>query len=119
MQQRRVEVRLFGRVLDEKYTRVLKTLPDLSLPDVMLLDAVQKGRPLSDEGTKTLRRKKLIEGRKPNLHVSERVADATGERVAYTRNRGLDKDYYIGEMRAKDGTITNRGTKRKPRWERV
>ena len=94
MQQRRVEVRLFGRVLDEKYTRVLKTLPDLSLPDVMLLDAVQKGRPLSDEGTKTLRRKKLIEGRKPNLHVSERVADATGERVAYTRNRGLDKDYY-------------------------
>jgi ATP-dependent DNA helicase RecG len=162
IRQRRVEVRLFGRVLDEKYTRVLKALPDLSLPDVMLLDAVQKGRPLSDEGAKVLRRKKLIEGRKPNLHVSERVADVTGERVAYTRNRGLDKDFYkqlllkhldrfgsatreeidqllrgkladllsedqkinkirnlITEMRAKDGTITNRGTKRKPRWERV
>jgi ATP-dependent DNA helicase RecG len=36
----------------------------------------------------------LIEGRKPNFHVSAVVADVTSSRADYIRNRSLDDEYY-------------------------
>ena len=36
----------------------------------------------------------MIEGRKPNFFVSAHVADATNTRAEYTRNKGLDDQYY-------------------------
>ncbi len=160
---RRVEVHIFGRILDEKYSRVLRDCGDLSLADVMLLDAVQKGRAVPAEAIKHLRKLKLIEGRAPkNLYVSSKIASAMGEQVAYTKNRCLDKEAYkmlilkhldkfgsatredinqllldklpevlsneqkehrikniLSEMRSRDKTIINQGSKRKPAWVRV
>ena len=92
--KKRVEVRLYGRIIDEKYTRVLKTKPDLSLFEVMWLDAVQKGRPLTDNALGALRRKGLIEGRVPNLFVSASVASALDEKATYIKNKGFDEQYY-------------------------
>ena len=43
---REVQVRIIGKVLDEKYTRMLMARTDLDLWDVIALDKVQKGRPL-------------------------------------------------------------------------
>ncbi len=37
---------------------------------------------------------RLIEGRKPNLHVSAPVADATSQRVGYLKYRPLDNRHY-------------------------
>jgi len=92
--QQRVEVRLTGRILDERYTQVLMQQPELSLMDVFLLDKVQKRLPLGPAEAKALRGRKLIEGRAPNLHVSAQVAEALGEQAQYTLNKGLDSGYY-------------------------
>ena len=89
-----VKVRVFGKVIDENYTRMLMTQTDLDLFEVMALDKVQKQLPITEEEFKLLKRQKLIEGRRPNLYVSSRIAAATGARVAYIRNRGLDKEHY-------------------------
>lgn len=61
---------------------------------VIALDRVQKGQPLTDEQFKLLKRHKLIEGRRPNLFVAATVAGAAGQQAAYIRNRGLDKSHY-------------------------
>lgn len=91
---KRVEVRIYGRLLSEAYSRVLQQMPELGLYEVMLLDSVQKGKPISADGLKRLRQLKLVEGRSPNLHVSAGVASAMNDKASYTRNRGLDKQFY-------------------------
>ncbi len=93
-ERRRVEVRIFGKLLDEKYTHALIARPELTLREVMLLDRVQKRKPLVAAEIKVLRAKRLIEGRAPNLYISATVADMTGQQVAYIRNRGMDKMHY-------------------------
>lgn len=90
----RVKVRLLGKVLDENYSRALMRHADLTLHEVMALDRVQKGLPLTDEQFTLLKRRTLIEGRRPNLYVAASVAKATGQEAAYIRNRGLDKAHY-------------------------
>lgn len=90
----KVAVRLTGRVLDENYTRLLMSQTELNLIDVIALDKVQKKRPLEDESFKHLKQRKLIEGRRPNLFVSAKIAAVTGNRAAYIRNRAFDKGHY-------------------------
>lgn len=94
--KQRVEVRIPGRILDEKYTYALIQQPDLSLLDVVLLDKVQKRNPISSDEAKSLRNKKLIEGRSPNYFVSAAVAKAIGKEAQHTLNKGLGKDFYQG-----------------------
>lgn len=67
---------------------------ELDLMDVIALDKVQKQRTVSDDEFKRLKGQHLIEGRRPNLFVSAKVAVATGDKAAYIKNRGLDKTHY-------------------------
>jgi len=90
----RVKVRIIGKVIDEKYTRMLMQRTDLDLWDVIALDKVQKGRPLSENEFKLLKTKRLIEGRRPNLFVSADVAAATETKADYIKKRAFDKKYY-------------------------
>lgn len=89
----RVAVRLMGRILDENYTRVLMEKTDVSLMDVIALDKVQKKRALSDEEFRQLKKQRLIEGRRPNIFVSSKIAAATGDKATYIKHRGLDKQH--------------------------
>lgn len=89
----RVKVRLIGQILDPNYTRMLMSQTNLDLLDVIALDKVQKGQPISDDEVKALRSKKLIEGRRPSIHVSADVAAATDTMVDYLMKRGIDRDY--------------------------
>lgn len=89
----RVKVRLIGQILDPNYTRMLMSQTGLDLLDVIALDKVQKGQSINDEEAKSLRAKKLIEGRRPNIHVSADVAAATDTMVDYLRRRGIDREY--------------------------
>ena len=89
-----VKVVLSNKVLDERYTRMLLARADLDLWDVIALDKVQKGKPLSDDEFKSVKSKQLIEGRRPNLFVSAEVAVATDDKESYIRNRAFDKEYY-------------------------
>ena len=90
-----VGVSVPGRILDERYTRLLMEQADLDLVEVMLLDRVQKGQPIDREGHRRLKSAGLVEGRYPNLIVAGAVAKATGEAGRHIRERGLDKQYYL------------------------
>jgi ATP-dependent DNA helicase RecG len=90
----KVVVRLTGRVLDENYTQLLMRQTEIDLMDVIALDKIQKKRPLDNETFKRLKQRKFIEGRRPNLFVSARIADVTGDRAAYIKNRAFDKAHY-------------------------
>ncbi|MEO8342253.1 MAG: hypothetical protein ABI536_00400, partial [Gallionella sp.] len=90
-----VSVRLIGHILDENYTQLLMAHGELDLMDVITLDKVQKRRPISDEEFKRLKDQHLIEGRRPNLYVSGKVAAATGDKAAYIKNRAFDKTHYM------------------------
>ena len=56
----------------------------------MLLDHVQRDKPISDEAFKQLRRQHLIEGRKPHLFVAKHIAQRTDKKVEYSMHKGLD-----------------------------
>ena len=90
----RVKVRIFGKVIDENYTRTLLARTDLSIWDVIALDKVQKGKPVTDEELKALKKKRLIEGRRPNYFVSAEVAAATETKADYIKKRAFDKTHY-------------------------
>lgn len=90
----RVMVTLRGRILDERYTRLLMAQTDLDLGTIILLDKVQKGQRLSADEAKRVKAAKLVEGRYPNLIVAGPLAAAAGEKARHIRNRGLDSQYY-------------------------
>lgn len=91
----RVQVTIPGRILDERYTRLLMQQPDLSLTQVILLDRIQKGLPISRDEHLQLKKHKLVEGRFPNLIVSAAMARATGETARHVRESGFEKQYYL------------------------
>lgn len=91
---RRVQVTITGKVVDIAYAKKLAAYPDLTLEDIILLDRVQKRKPITDEQAKHLKAQGLIEGRKPNYHISEQLADHSGDRVQYIRNRAFDDQHY-------------------------
>ena len=88
----RVSVTVYGRVLNENYSRLLATEPSLELGSVLLLDLVQKGAPITKEQAKVLRERNLVEGRYPKLTISSRVAGVIGSQDEYIRMRGLDNE---------------------------
>jgi len=90
----RVELAITGQLLDIKYTQTLMRRSDLDLHQVLLLDRVQKRRGLSKDDARELKSLKLVEGRAPNYFISSKVAEWTGQKASYIRNRGLDDGYY-------------------------
>ena len=89
-----VRMTVYGSVVDPAYSRMLMQKTDLPLDEILALDRVQKRLPLTDPMIKRLRRDGLIEGRKPNLHVSASVAKVTASKADYIRTRAQDDDYY-------------------------
>lgn len=90
----KVKVTITGKVLDLDYARALAKNPDLTLETIMLLDKVQKHKQLLPQEAEHLKKRGLIEGRKPNYHISAMLADATGQRVDYILSKGMDDHYY-------------------------
>jgi ATP-dependent DNA helicase RecG len=85
---------VYGGVVDPAYTRVLMEHGGLKLADVLALDRVQKGLEVPDEAIRALRRKGLVEGRKPRFRVSSAVAAASGKKAAYIKTRAFDDQHY-------------------------
>jgi ATP-dependent DNA helicase RecG len=67
----------------------------LSLQDIMALDKVQKHQALTADEEKALKAEALIEGRKPNFFVAKSLAQQTGPKASYSKNRAFDKQYYL------------------------
>lgn len=88
-----VKLTIYGRVVDEGYTKLLMQNSSLPFEDVLALDRVQKDRPISDAAIRRLRSKKLVEGRRPHLRVAASVAKATGTQANYLQARGQSDEY--------------------------
>lgn len=89
----KVQVQIIGKVIDVNYARKLAQMDNLSLQEIILLDKVIKQKELQNHEIRDLRRKGLIEGRKPNIHISSSVANITGDKASYIKQRGIDDDY--------------------------
>jgi ATP-dependent DNA helicase RecG len=94
---RQVKCTIQGNVLDENFAKILVNNPDLTLQEIMLLDSVQKHKPLTDDSIGYLRKKKYIEGRKPHIYLSMSVVKGTkhiGLKTSYIKNKSFDDDYF-------------------------
>ncbi len=92
----RVKVTIIGKVLDMEYADVLAREESLVLEEIMMLDKVQKKKPLTSAEAKHLRKKGLIEGIKPNYTISAKLAQKIGQKAEYSKAVGFEKTKYFG-----------------------
>lgn len=90
----KVILNISGKVLDEKYTRMLMERRDLDLPTIILLDRIQKRKHISKEQSRLLKSKKLVEGRYPNLFVTSILATTAEEKAKYIKHKAIDDKHY-------------------------
>lgn len=72
-------------------------------------DKVQKGVQIAKDDVNILRKRNLVEGRYPRIHISAKVAAISKQKASYLHNRGLDEEHYatlILEHILKFGSIT-------------
>ena len=93
-----VQVILYGKILDGRYTKLLMRQTDLNLDEIILLDKLQKGVPISREAATQLRKKRLIEGRYPNIYPAEKIAVTTDKLEEYLDNKAYDDAFYIQKI---------------------
>jgi ATP-dependent DNA helicase RecG len=89
-----VGVTVYGKILDENYTKVLFKNQDFDLETVFLIDRVQKNKPIDKEAIKHLRKLGVIEGRAPGLYISAQVAESMDQKAQYVKNKAFDDEYY-------------------------
>jgi len=89
-----VKMTIFGKLIDENYSRILMEDLELSLNEVIWLDAIQKKRTITKDAALNLKKRGLVEGRYPKLFVSAKIAQTTGEKAEYTKHKAFDKQYY-------------------------
>ena len=90
-----VNVKIYGKVIDERYAQLLASGTQLSLKECIWLDAVQKHRQVTPSALEILKARKLIEGRAPNYFISLAVAKKTKQLGEYTKMKGLERDKYL------------------------
>ena len=93
-----VRVVLHGKILDERYTRLLMRQEDLSLDEIILLDKLQKGVRISKDEAVPLRKKGLIEGRYPNIYPAVEIAVKTERIEEYLENKAYDNSFYTQKI---------------------
>jgi ATP-dependent DNA helicase RecG len=83
-----------GTVINTDYSLLLFENTDITLTEAYLLDRVQRKEQISDDAIKLLRQRRLIEGRKTSLFISNKVAKLTKQKALYSKNKGLDDNFY-------------------------
>lgn len=89
LSENHVEVTIMGKILDMNYANILANNTDLDLLDIELLNRIQLGKKLSDIEISSLRKKHLIEGRKPNIYIAKHIAQKVGQKIEYSGHKGL------------------------------
>ena len=86
---------MYGQAIDGNFSKMLIQRNDITLTEAILLDRVQKSLAITDHAAAELRKRKLIEGRKPNFFVGAEIAQMTDKKADYSKNKGLNKHYYL------------------------
>lgn len=90
----KVKVTVVGKVLNMDYAQMLAGDHSLNLMEIELLSRIQMHKSLTDYEISYLRKRKLVEGRKNALYIAKSVASNIGKKAEYTKNKGLDDQYY-------------------------
>lgn len=96
----KVKVTIIGKILDENFARILIKNSELKLEEIILLDKVQKKKEITESEFKHLKKCKYIEGRKPNIYLSQEVVESVNSedlKREYLANRSFD-DIHFKEM---------------------
>ncbi len=91
------KVTITGKILNEDFARILIKNPDLDLQDILLLDKVQKQKPIEADELKYLRKNRFIEGRKGNIFLALNVIEPTHNKellAEYINNKSFDDLYF-------------------------
>lgn len=96
---KKVRCEIQGKVLNEDFARILVNNPALTLPEIILLDKVQKREydSLTDDAIALLRKKKFVEGRRTNLYLSYKIVEKSkqvGLKASYIKNKSFNDAYY-------------------------
>lgn len=94
LQNNHVQVTIIGKIINMEYANILANHKKLTLMEVEALNRVQLGHPVSDKEIAWLRKKRLIEGRKPNLLIAKHVAQQLNQKTDYSNNKGFEDSYY-------------------------
>lgn len=94
LKDKKVNVKIIGKVIDLKYAKKLAEDQTLTLYEIILLDKLSKNKSLTKDEIKVLKAKSLIEGRSPNFHISSNIANTVGEKASYIKQRGFKDDHY-------------------------
>ncbi|MBQ4086851.1 MAG: putative DNA binding domain-containing protein [Clostridia bacterium] len=89
-----VNVTVYGKVIDDNYSRVLFDNPNLEIETVFLIDSVQKHKEITREAIKHLKKLGVIEGKAPNIYLSAKIAESIGKKAQYIKNKAFDEDSY-------------------------
>lgn len=95
--KKEVTVKIYGKLLDEKYYRLLKANSTLSLDDCIALDFVQKHEQIDKDVATRLKKLHLVEGRYPKLFLSEYVVKTTDNnelKTEYIKNRSFNDSHF-------------------------
>ena len=95
----KVRCEIQGKVLDENFAKILVNNPDLSLPEIIMLDKVQKREysSLTDDAVALLRQKKFVEGKRSSLYLSFKIVENSkhiGLKASYIKNKSFNDAYY-------------------------
>lgn len=108
--KKEVTVKIYGKLIDEKYYRLLKANPTLSLDDCIALDFVQKHEQIDKDVATRLKKLHLVEGRYPKLFLSEYVAKTADNdelKTEYIKKRSFNdshfKDMIVSYLRSFGG----------------
>ena len=117
----KVKMTLIGKILDMNYAQRLAQDHELTLEEIILLDKVQKRKELTSVEEKYLRKKHLIEGRKPNYFICKEISQITGQKADYSKNKGLNNQYYLDFIfnAIKDHSDMTRADIDKLLWEKL
>lgn len=91
----RVIVTLYGKIIDENYSRLLFERTNLDISAIILLDRLQKRYTISKQQSDYLKKEHLIEGRYPNIYISSSLASLTEKKEEYVYNSGLENEFYM------------------------
>ena len=89
-----VVLRLQGRFIDENYSQALLAHSEFEWSEILALDRIQKGLLPDDAVVRQLRKRGLVEGRKPAVHISAVVAALAGTQVQYVLALRQDDAHY-------------------------
>ena len=83
-------LRIYGKIIDKKFSEILRNHPSFDISKVILLDKIQKmrGAEVDEDEARKLAKEKLIEGRRPNYILSAKVSEILGQKADYINKKG-------------------------------